>query len=346
MISLGLIGFGRVGRTLLRVLLQRERAHGLVCLTELNPAGRDAAELTANLAYLLAHDSTYGPLPATVSARGDRLLVDGREIRCFYSADPAQVDWAAAGVRVVVEASGDPAAAQAAASLLQRGVAKVVFTRSAPVSHATLVRGINLDQYDPARHHLVSCSTCTANALAPVLSVLHRAFGVSRAGVTTVHPALSGDTLLDRPAAEFALGRSGLGVRAAASGIADTAGKLLPELAGRISAMSLRVPTASVNAIVADILLERPPASTAAVVDQLEQAAAGDLAGVMRLEPGFLGRARAAEDFKADPHSAVVDLCWLELAGPLLRLVIWHDNEWAYCQRVADVIDTVSASLG
>lgn len=345
MTGLGLIGFGRVGRTLLRVLLQRGRASRLVCLSELNPAGRDPDDLTANLAYLLAHDTTYGPLPAEVSARGSRLLLDGRKIACVYTSDPTEVDWAAAGASVVVEASGDPAAAGAAAGLLERGVAKVVFTRSAPASHATLVRGLNLQDYDPTAHHLVSCSTCTANALAPVLSVLHRTFGVSWVGVTTVHPALSGDTMLDGPAAEFALGRSGLGVRAAASGVAESAGELLPELEGRISAMSLRVPTATVDAIAAHIRLERPPDSQEAVAEVLGQAADGPLAGVMRLDQGFLGRPRAADDFKADPFSAVVDMAWLELKGPMLRLMIWHDNEWGYCQRVADVIETVAAPL-
>ena len=345
MAGLGLIGFGRVGRTLTRVLHQRGALDSLACISELNPSGRDPAELTANLAYLLAQDSVYGPFSGEVSAEGENLIINGRPVRCCYFADPREVDWAGHGVKLVVEATGDPTATAAASGLLERGVVKVVITRQEAASHIALVRGLNLEDYDPARHHLISCSTCTANALAPVLSVIDHDYGVAWAGVASIHPALSCDTLLDGPADQFALGRSGLGVRAASSGVAESVGRLLPRLAERISAMTFRVPSTTVNALLADMVLQRPPAEAGQVLAMLEQAAAGPLAGVMRLDHGFLGRPRAAEDFKADPHSAVVDAAWLELKGPMLRLLLWHDNEWGYCQRAADIIQRVSSLL-
>lgn len=345
MTGLGLIGFGRVGRTLLRVLHQMGRSELVRGISEINPHGRDPDELTANLAYLLAHDSTYGILDAQVSAQGTSLILDGREIPCFFTPYPGTVDWAGLGASVVVEASGDPKAAKAAAGLPSQGVAKVVFTCSEATADITLVRGLNLDAYDPSAHHLVSCSTCTANALAPLLALLDDAYGVAWASVATVHPALSGDTMLDQPCKEFALGRSGLGVRAASSGLAASVGRLLPNLAERIEAMSFRVPTTDVNALLANLVLERPPGSSDHIVDLLQEAEDSSLAGVMRLDHGFLGQSRMADDFKGDPHSAVVDLAWLSLRGPMTRLMIWHDNEWAYCMRVADVIETVSGHL-
>jgi len=271
--------------------------------------------------------------------------VDGRPVPVLYGGQPRRVDWRGLGVSMLVEASGDAAAAREAAALAGQGVDKVVITRSAQTADATLVRGLNLETYDPARHHVVSCSTCTANALAPVLKVLDQAFGVQSAGIATIHPALSGDTLLDAPAPEAAAGRSGLGVRPVGSEVARTTAQLLPHLAGRLMAMSFRVPTLLVNALLADLVLERPPASREEVVRVLRQAIQGPLKDVVALEEGFLGRPRVAADFLGDPHSARVDLNWMCLSGALLRVLLWHDNEHAYCLRVADTLEAMARHL-
>lgn len=343
--GVGLIGFGRVGRGVFRQLYQRGQQLLVRAIAELNPAGRDPAELTQDLAYLLAHDPAYGRFPGEVGVQGSCLLVDGQAIPVLYSADPQAVDWRALGVDILVEASGDAQAAQAAGALAGIKVAKVVITRSASQADATLVRGLNLQDYDPTRHHVISCSTCTANALAPVLMAVDQAFGVQSAAIATIHPALSGDTLLDAPAPEATAGRSGLGVRPVNSEVATTTAQLLPHLAGRLTAMSFRVPTLLVNALLADVVMERPPAEPSQVVEALRQAMAGPLMGVAALEEGFLGRPRVAADFLGDDHSARVDINWLSLRGPLLRLLLWHDNEHAYCCRVADTLEVIAASL-
>ena len=345
MTGVGLIGFGRVGRGLFRELFAKRPGLWVRAVAEVNPCGRPPAELTADLAYLLAHDQACGRFPGQVSAQGANLLVEGQAIPVFYGGQPQAVAWREMGVDILVEASGDPLAAEAAGALAGQAVAKVVITRSALSAHATLVRGLNLDSYDPARDHLISCSTCTANALAPVLKVLDQAYGVASAAVATVHPALSGDTLLDAPAPEAAAGRSGLGVRPVASEVARTTAQLLPHLEGRLMAMSLRVPTLLVNALIADLVLERPPEGVDQVAELLRAACAGPLQGVAALEEGFLGRPRVAADFLGDPHSALVDLNWLGLRGPLLRLLIWHDNEYAYCCRVADTLEVIARHL-
>lgn len=345
MAGIGIIGFGRVGRCLMRVLAARGLASRVMAIAELNPGGRDNRQLTENLAYLLAADSTYGPFPGQVEAAGTALVVDGHPIPVNYIPHPQQVDWTGYGATVVVEASGDPQATAEARGLLGQGVAKVLFTRSAATADATLIRGLNLESYDPKAHRLISCSTCTANALAPVLGVIHGAYGVRRGAITTVHPALSGDMLLDGPAKEFAAGRSALGVRAVKSEVARTTGQALPALAGRLSAMSLRVPTTVVNALIADLVLESPPSSASEVINLLEQAVAGPLSGVAALERGLMGRPRAAADFKGDPHSALIDTNWLALSGELLRIHLWHDNEYAYCCRVADTLELILSRL-
>ena len=340
MVNLGLIGFGRVGRRLFREIHARNLGN-VVAISEINPHGRKANELTANLAYLLAHDSTAGPWSVGVSVRNDTLLVDDREIRVVFCQSPEAVDWSAAGVRILVDATGRSDIAECASALAGSRVDKVLITHSACAAQATLVRGVNLETYDPHCHHVISCSTCTANALAPVLKILDGAYGVDQAAATSVHPALSGDTLLDVPAREFAAGRSGLGVRPVTSEMAHTVAQLLPRLEGRITAMSLRVPTMVVNTLLLHAVLARPPQSASEVAEILRNASQGELKGVLALEKGFLGQPKAAADFIDDPHSAVVDLNWLSLTGCLLNILIWHDNEYAYCCRVADTLELI-----
>ena len=343
--GIGLIGFGRVGRGLLRAMYERGWTEDLRLVSEINPCGRDPEELVANLAYLLAADSLAGPFPAPVSAQGSSLVLDGREIPVVIGKSPKEVDWAGHGVQLLVEASGDDVSVKAAADLAGTTVDKVVITRSEASAQATLVRGVNLDSYEPAAHHVISCSTCTANAAAPLLKVLDQSFGLEQASLLSVHPALSGDTLLDGPDPDFTAGRSGLSVRPVPSQMAKTIAQVIPHMDGRLVSMSLRVPTTIVNALYADLLLARPPASLQEVIGVLEAKTSDKLAGVMTLERGIMGRSRPATDFAGNPHSSVLDLNWLTLNGRLLRVLIWHDNEYAYCQRVADTLEKIKRHL-
>ena len=342
--GIGIIGFGRVGRLLFRELMGDGRLP-VKCIAELNGKGRPHDELVANLAYLLALDSTWGPYAGRVEARGTSLVVDGQTIPVDLSGDAGLIPWSERGVDILVEASGNSASVARAAGLAGGAVSKVVITRCSQCAQNTLVRGVNLDQYAPASQHVISCSTCTANALAPLLKVLDQGFGVERGSITTVHPGLSGDSVLDQPHGEFAAGRSGLGLRAVSSQVAQTTAKLLPKFEGRLMSMSLRVPTLTVNALMADLVLQNPPAKAVKVADLLKEAAQGPLKGVLALDEGILGRPKAAVDFKADPHSAIVDLNWLELSGQLLRLAVWHDNEYAYCRRVVETLELIASHL-
>jgi glyceraldehyde 3-phosphate dehydrogenase len=345
MSGIGLIGFGRVGRGLLRALQERGRMADLRLISEANPCNRNPEELTANLAYLLASDSVAGNFPADISANGSKLVLDGREVPVVFEQKPDEVDWAANKVDILVEATGDDASVEAAASLAGGAVMKVLITHSEVRAQVTLVRGVNMETYDPATHHVISCSTCTANAAAPVLNIIDQAYGLEQGSLVSVHPALSGDTLLDGPDADFSSGRSGLSVRPVPSEVARTTTQVLPHLEGKLMSMSLRVPTTIVNALYADLLLARPPASLKELIEILEAEASSKLAGVISLERGLLGRSRPAVDFAGNPHSSVLDLNWLALNGSMLRMLIWHDNEYAYCQRVADALELIDHHL-
>lgn len=343
MTGIGIIGLGRVGRGLVRELLARGLGPSLRLLAETDPAGRGAEALAADYAYLLGFDTAAGRLGSVVGSDGPALLLDGARVGLDVSGSPHSADWAGAGVEVLIEATGVASVGEAAASLAPERVRRVLITRSTACCDVTLMRGVNLSSFDPEQHRVISCSTCTANAAAPVLMLLQRSYGIERANLTTVHPALSGDTLLDAPAPQATAGRSGLTVRPLGSKVARTTAVVLPELEGRLSSMSLRVPTLTVNALMADVALERPPVGEAELAEMLARAAAGELKGVLALDEGFAGRPKVAADFALDPHSAVVDMNWLRLNGRLLRLLIWHDNEYAYCRRVVDVLQHVTA---
>lgn len=341
--GLGLIGLGRVGRGVVRELHRRGLIDQIRVISELAPARRSPEQHTVDLAYLLAHDSTYGPMPATVEAKGREIIIDGHAVAVSHEPQPGRVPWDVLGVDLVVEATGDPAVMSEARTVLQGGVQRVLLTGYGEESEVTLVRGVNWGRYDPDAHRLIGCSTCTANALGPILKSLLADYGINRVAITSVHPALSNDTFLDSPGYPAAAGRSGLTVRAVPSGMARSLAQLLPGLNGKITALSLRVPTATVNALVVDVDLQRPPRGRDQVQAAFEQYAAGELKGVLRLDAGFFGRCRTAADFIGDPHSAVIDLNWVDLVDGGLRFLVWHDNEFAYCCRVVDLVQKIMA---
>jgi glyceraldehyde 3-phosphate dehydrogenase len=301
--------------------------------------------MAANLAYLLAHDTTYGPCNQEILSQDDKILVNGVELRLFLNQEPEQIDWAGLGVEVLIDATGDPASVEKAVGLAPEKVKKVLITRSVKRAQATLARGVNFDHYNPREHHAISCSTCTANALAPTLMVLDNAYGVERVSVTSVHPALSGDALLDAPSAEFSAGRSAMGVRPVKSSVPETTAQLLPQLKDKIMAMTLRVPTLVVNALMVDVVLKHQPQTKAEVAEIFQTVSQSELKDVLCLDQGFCGQPKVANDFAQTTYSAVIDQNWLDLNGPILRILIWHDNEYAYCCRVVDTLEVIAGKF-
>ena len=343
-------GLGRVGRALLRIAHRRDDVE-VVAVNDLVPA--------AMLAPLLARDSVHGPFAAAVAADGDALVVDGRRIPVSAAPRPAGCPWGveggaeggaegggadaapgrAAAPRVVVEATGRFLARADAAGHLGGGVERVVLSANSDDADVTLCLGVNGDDYDPARHRVISNSSCTTNCMAPLLAVLDRAFGVERAVMTTVHSYTGNQRLLDAPHPEVRR------MRAAAANIIPVAttapaalGRVMPALAGRVTGVSVRVPTPLGAMMELAVDLARD-ADAAALRDAFRAAAAGDdgaaLAAVLAVSEEEL----VSSDFVGSPFSAVVDLPLLAVAGGrLARVVAWYDNEWGYAHRLADLV--------
>jgi len=342
-VGIGLVGLGRIGRGIVRELAKAGWPVRVNAIAEINPRGRPEPEMVANLAYLLEFDSTYGRFPGRVEADGTRLILDGTPAKVFFSPDPAQVDWRARGCEIVVEASGDERVGAAAARLVDQGL-KVLITRSAAHADIVLIRGFNWNAYDPARHRVVACGSCTLNAAAPVVKLVERHWGVEELNALSVHPALSADRLLDAPAGEFAEGRGAWAIRPVRSGLAHGLQLLMPELKGKVSAMTMRVPTQVVNALVLVFNLRRPPASVSEVMERFEEASREELAGVVEVNRGRYGQGLVSVDFTGAEASAIVDRLWCDLRGRMLRMVVWHDNEAGYCRRVVESIGLVAGA--
>ncbi len=328
-------GLGRIGRALLRIAAGRDDVE-VVAVNDPVPA--------AALARLLARDTVHGRFAGEVAADGGDLVVDGRRIPVTAAATPAECSWQASGARLVVEASGRFLRRDAAAGHLapegDGGVQRVILSANAPDPDVTLCLGVNLDAYDPARHRVISNSSCTTNCLAPLLRVLDDAYGVERVVMSTVHSYTGNQRLVDSHHAEARRSRAAAAnVIPVATSTAAAVGRLMPHLAGRVAGLSVRVPTAAgaMMEIAADLGSD---ADVAGLRDAFRSAAGGgghdpELAAVVAVSEEEL----VSSDFVGSPHSAVVDLPLTEVVDRrLVRVVAWYDNEWGYATRLADLV--------
>lgn len=338
---IGINGFGRIGRTLARVLWQRDR-HSVVQVNDLNADPQ-------NFAYLLRNDSTYGRFPARVTATEHRLHVeeDGRgwDIQLSSAADTRRAGWAGSTAEVVVEATGTDANQAGCRDYLDGGVGWAIITHTSPRADATVVLGVNADQLDPTRSRVLSTSICDACALAPIFRVLVERFGIEHAFLTTLHPWLGYQNLLDGPVRsrsqpgaffpDFALGRASAGCLIPKSTTAGAAvADLVEGLRGRITSLSYRVPTAAVCYGNIAAVLSRD-ATTAEVLATLQR----ELPSVVR----FYDEPLVSTDLVGEAASAAVDVRWVSVeGGRFLGLSAGYDNEWGYCSRVADLIDRLA----
>jgi glyceraldehyde 3-phosphate dehydrogenase len=341
MVRIGINGFGRIGRVLTRIALE-QRDVEIVVINELD---KDVA----NLAYLLKYDSLYGRLEGDVRADATTLTALGRTIPVFAYRDIRDVRWENYGVDVVIEATGVSANADAAHEMVAGGrVPKVVVTNAHKRVDTTIVVGVNDDAYDAARHHVVSSSICDANAVAPLLHQVDQAWGVDAAFITTLHPWLSYQNLLDGPVSsvaspghawqDYSLGRASVINLIPKDTTAATATcVVLPQLAGAIEAISFRVPTHIVSASDLAIKLRRP--TSAAEVNAHFAEAAARRPSVMTLERESL----VSSDYIRTRQSCIVDARRTKVIGDqFLKMVTWYDNEWGYSNRVLDVARLVN----
>jgi glyceraldehyde 3-phosphate dehydrogenase len=324
--TVGINGFGRIGRTFLRAALGREDLD-IVAVNDLTDA--------ATLAHLLKHDSLWGAFPGEVRAEGQSLVVNGRRIAVLAERDPAALPWAKLGVDIVVESTGRFTDREKAKAHIESGGAKkVLISAPAKGEDLTVVMGVNHDRYDPSRHDVISNGSCTTNGLAPVALALHRAFGIERGLMLTTHAYTNSQALHDEPEKDLR------GARAAAlsivpypSGAAKAIGKVIPELDGRLSGFSLRVPVPVVSVVDLTVDVMRNT-SVAEVNAALKEASEGYLEGIL----GYSEEPLVSKDYEGDDRSSVVDaLSTMVMGERMVKVLAWYDNEWGFSRRLADL---------
>ena len=328
-------GFGRIGRNVLRAA-KKSGPDGLEFV-----AVNDLAD-PATLAHLLKHDSVHGAYPGQVEVCEGGVRVDGDEIRVLSEPDPARLPWRELEVDVVVESTGRFRDRESATKHLEAGAKKVVISAPTKDEDITVVMGVNHREYDPARHHLISNASCTTNCLAPVAKVLSERFGFVRGLMTTIHAYTAGQAILDAPRADLRRARAAvLSMIPTTTGAARAIGLVLPELAGKLDGMAVRVPTPDVSLV--DLVAEvGRDVTREAVNDAFRTASAGPLQGFLRVEEAPL----VSVDFTGEAASSVVDAQNTSVMDRrLVKVLAWYDNEWGYSARVADLVRHVGTGV-
>jgi len=325
-VRVGINGFGRIGRNIMRAALGDTNID-FVAVNDLTSAH--------TLAHLLKYDSVLGNLHARVEAKEDSIAVDGDEFKVLSLRDPAQLPWKDLGVDVVFESTGLFTNRDAAAKHLAAGAKKVVITAPAKGPDVTLVMGVNDDQYDPAKHQIISNASCTTNCLAPLAKVLHQTFGVRKGWMTTIHSYTNDQQLLDLPHKDLRRARAAaLSMIPTTTGAAAAVGEVLPELKGKLDGISMRVPTPNVSCVDLAALLDKR-VTAAEVNGAMMAAAGGPLKGILSCSSEEL----VSIDFKGDAHSSIVDMPYTKvMEGDFLKILSWYDNEWGYSNRCVDLL--------
>ena len=332
-IRVGVNGFGRIGRVFFRTALGANDIE-IVGVNDLADA--------RTLAHLLKHDSVHGALPADVSAKGEAIFVDGREIRVCAIKDPAQLPWKDLHVDVVVESTGLFSDTANASKHIQAGAKKVVITAPAKNPDVTVVLGVNEKTYDPARHRIISNASCTTNCLATTVKVLDDRFGIRRGFASTVHAYTNDQKIHDFPHKDLRRARAGaVSMSPTTTGAATAVGLVLPKLKGKLDGIAIRVPTINVSVVDLTAELEKP-ATAEQINEAFREAAAGPMKNILDVTDEEL----VSTDFNGNAHSSIIDLPSTAIVdGTMVKVLAWYDNEFGYSSRVRDLIRYIGKTL-
>ncbi len=329
-IKVGINGFGRIGRNVLRTALG-DSDIDFVAVNDLTD--------TKTLAHLLKYDSVLGNLDHDISATENTIKVNNDEFRVFSERDPAKIPWGEVGAEIVIESTGIFTDKEKAILHLRDGVKKVIISAPAKNEDITIVLGVNEHVYNPAEHHVISNASCTTNCLAPVAKVINEKFGIRKAQMTTIHSYTNDQQLLDLPHKDLRRARAAaLSMIPTSTGAAKAVALVLPELKGKFDGISVRVPTPNVSLV--DVVMELEKETTTEEVNAaLKAAAEGELKGILAFETAPL----VSTDFRKNSNSSIVDADYTKvIGGNLVKVLSWYDNEWGYSCRVRDLIKFIA----
>ncbi len=326
-IKVGINGFGRIGRNVLRASLKDSNLE-FVAVNDLTDP--------KTLAHLLKYDSVLGNLPNQVTAGADSITVDGKTIKVFKEKDPAALPWEGVGAQVVIESTGRFTDAGDAKKHLRGPVKKVIISAPAKNEDVTLVLGVNHDSYDPAKHHVISNASCTTNCLAPIVKVVHDEFKIVSGTMTTIHSYTNDQVILDFPHKDLRRARAAaLSMIPTSTGAAKALKLVIPDMAGKLDGFAIRVPTPNVSVVDLVALVEKKVTKDEVNTAMKKASESGPLKGYLGYEENEL----VSSDFRGDARSSIVDSLLTLVVGHLVKVVSWYDNEWGYSCRVRDLVN-------
>jgi len=334
-VKIGINGFGRIGRLVLRTIKQRVSEDVEVV------AINDLFDPATN-AHLLKYDSTYGPYDGTVDVKDGSLVVDGKTIKVFAERDPGAIKWKDVGADIVIESTGFfTDATKAKAHIESGGAKKVIISAPAKNEDITIVLGVNDEQYDPARHNIISNASCTTNGLAPVAKVLNDKFGIDKGFLTTVHAYTSSQKVQDAGDKKLRSGRAAAqNIVPSSTGAAKAVGLVIPELQGKFTGMAFRVPTPTVSVVDFTAILNKE-ATKEEIREAMLEYANGSMKGILDVTDEEL----VSTDFRGTQFSSIFSAVDTLVLGNMIKVVAWYDNEWGYASRTADLTAKIAKSL-
>ena len=334
-IKVGINGFGRIGRNVLKAILQDSDKYGDVDVVSVNDL-TDAA----TLAHLFKYDSIFGIFKGDISHSNNSIIINGKDVKVHAERDPKNIPWKEDGVDIVIEGTGLFRSKDKAMAHIDGGAKKVIITAPAQDEDITIVLGVNEEKYDASEHNIISNASCTTNCLAPVVKVLNDNFGVEKGLMTTIHSYTNDQKILDLPHSDLRRARAAaVSMIPTSTGAAKAVTLVIPELKGKLDGMAMRVPTPNVSVV--DFVATLKSGTTKEdVIAALKKEADGKMKGILSVCDEEL----VSIDFLGNPYSSIVDAPAVSvLDGNMVKVISWYDNEWGYSNRIVDLIKYISA---
>ncbi|MDO5707547.1 MAG: type I glyceraldehyde-3-phosphate dehydrogenase [Andreesenia angusta] len=333
MVKVGISGFGRIGRDVLRASLERKDL-GFEVVAINNGSGD-----TEQLAHLFKYDSLYGIFDGEVIAKDDAISVDGKDIKVVVHRNPEEIPWKEFGVDIVIDATGAFKDIEGLGKHLKAGAKKAIITAPAKECHKTIVMGVNHEDYDPENDHIISNASCTTNCLAPVAKVVLDKFGIKKGLMTTVHAYTNDQRILDGDHKDLRRARAAAeSIIPTTTGAAKAVALVIPELEGKLNGFAMRVPTPTVSVV--DVTFETEKKVSAEEVNSaLKEASENELKGIL----GYSEEPLVSIDYKKDARSSIVDSLSTMVIDDMVKVVSWYDNEWGYSERVVDLVEYIAS---